>query len=181
MANSVAVMRLRLTLIAAVSASLVAGAGLARPRVGEVIAGGCRQGQCAWLRILATPPPRPFPEGVLRAITVRRGFSTHLDGSVPRRPPLARIDWDTVSRDNLVFCSTRRPAFGFEGEQGLIVHFLDLYDLAGYQMSSADLYMRLCHQRPGLPRAALLRRLGYRPGTRNEQVENATVATMTRF
>ena len=44
------------------------------------------------------------------------------------------------------------------------------------------LYMRLCHGRDSLPAAAaMLRRLGYRPGTRSEQIENGDVETMTRF
>ena len=60
-------------------------------------------------------------------------------------------------------------------------HFLDLFDLGGYQMGSAALYARFCHGRDGVPEAAVLRALGYAPGTRSEQVETADIAELTRF
>ena len=78
-------------------------------------------------------------------------------------------------------CSRVRPAYAFETETGgFLVHYLDLYDLAGYQMASATLYMRVCHDR-GPAGAAVLRRLGYRPGTRSEQTEGEHLEALTRF
>jgi len=134
------------------------------------------------MRIVAVGAVVRVPAGALRSIVVRRGVSTHPDGNLPRRARDARIEWEAADQAEYAFCSARRPAYAFgrEGE-GLIVHFLDLFDLAGYQYASAGLYMRLCHGRERLPRAAVLRRLGYRPGTRSEQVEGATPGTMTRF
>ena len=44
-----------------------------------------------------------------------------------------------------MFCSTARPAYAFEEDGQLITHYLDLYDLAGYQQSSGLLYARFCH------------------------------------
>ena len=60
-------------------------------------------------------------------------------------------------------------------------HFLDLFDLAGYQEASARLYMRMCHGLAALPPPRRLRALGYRPGTRNEQAELASVEALARF
>lgn len=120
-------------------------------------------------------------EGRLRRIVGRSGGSTHLDGAIPARPPAA-TEWERAEKTGYAFCSTRRPAFAFAGEDGkLILHFLDLFDLAGYQYPSAGLYMRLCHGLAEVPKPRRLRAMGYRPGTRSDQVEGASVETMTRF
>lgn len=161
--------------------SLAAAISAAPPRAGETVLAGCRQGQCAWLRIAAVAPPQRFPEGVLRGIDVRRGISTHLDGALPSGPRGVRIEWDGGVHSEYAFCSARRPAYAFHGGDGLIVHFLDPFDLAGYQYATAGLYMRLCHGLARLPSPRAMRRLGYRPGTRSEQVENGDVGTLTRF
>ena len=150
--------------------------------VGRTILAGCRQGECRWLRISDMTTTARVGEGELRRLVVRRGTSVHLDGDVPRREREARIDWLAADSVDYAFCSTVRPAYAFERENGgLLVHFLDPFDLAGYQMASAGLYMRFCHDRDRLPDADGLRRMGYRPGTRSEQVEDATLETMTRF
>lgn len=159
-----------------------AGASHAQPRAGQTILAGCRQGGCAWLRVTRVEPVTRVPQGALVSMVGRRGGSTHLDGNLPNRASDARIEWERADRTAYAFCSTRRPAYAFEDEdQGLVVHFLDLFDLGGYQYSSAGMYMRLCHGRASIPSAAVLRRLGYRPGTRSEQVENGSRETMTRF
>ena len=174
-------MRLALPLLAALAA-LFAAPAAARPAAGQLILSGCRQGECAWLRVLRVENAGRVPQGALVRMRVRRGSSTHLDGNLPSRPADARIEWEPGEGVSYAFCSVRRPAFAFarRGER-LLVHFLDLFDLGGYQEASGRLYMRLCHGRGDVPRAAVLRRLGYRPGTRSEQVEDATPETMTRF
>ena len=171
-----------LPLIAAVAVTLPAASTFARPRPGQIIATSCRQGECSWLRVLSVEPGAAGPGGRLIRMTARRGSSTHADGNFPVGPRGARIVWEETDEVGYAFCSTRRPAFGFAPQgEGLIVHFLDLYELAGYQEASARLYMRLCHSRGDVPRAATLRRMGYRPGTRNEQIENAAPEAMIRF
>jgi hypothetical protein len=159
------------------------GIGQALPELaGRNILAGCRQGECRWLRIIAVESVARQPEGELRRMVVRRGISTHHGGNLPERAGDASIEWQAGDTAEFAFCSTRRPAYAFERDGGgLLVHFLDPFDLAGYQYVSAGLYMRLCHGRERLPGAAGLRRLGYAPGTRSEQVEDATLATMTRF
>lgn len=163
--------------------AIPAGMALAQPRAGETILAGCRQGACIWMRVARVEPVTRVAQGALVRIVARRGVSLHPDGDIPRRPGRAEIEWDAVTGEAYAFCSTRRPAYAFweEGEEGLIVHFLDLFDLAGYQYSSAGMYLRLRHGRTSLPPEAALRRLGYRPGTRSEQVENGSRETMTRF
>jgi hypothetical protein len=174
---------MRLTHLCAAVAALAAPAILlaARPMVGETILSGCRQGECAWLRVLRLGAPTSVPQGVLRPIEVRRGISVHLDGKLPNRARDALIEWEARGSTNYAFCSTRRPAYAFESDGELIVHFFNLFDLGGYQYNSAQLYMRLCHGRMSLPNNAALRRLGYRPGTRSEQVEARSPEVMTRF
>ncbi len=73
-------------------------------------------------------------------------------------------------------CRPMRSApHAFENEEGeIIVHFLDLLNLAGYQRAYAGQYMRLCHARARLPGPQALRALGHRPGTRSEQIERRT-------
>lgn len=149
---------------------------------GRTILAGCRQGECQWLRIVSVDSVLRLPEGELRRMVVRRGVSTHLDGNLPDRPERASIQWQADDMAEHAFCSNRRPAYAFDRDGGgRLVHFLDPFDLAGYQYVSAGLYMRLCHGRERVPDAAGLRRLGYAPGTRSEQVEDATLATMTDF
>jgi len=175
-------MRFAPPLVALLAALLAATPAVARPGPGQVILSGCRQGECSWLRVLRVENAGRVPQGALIRMGARRGTSTHLDGNLPVGARGTRIEWEPGEGGSYAFCSVRRPAFAFAraGER-LLVHFLDLFDLGGYQEASGRLYMRLCHGRGDVPRAAVLRRLGYRPGTRSEQVEDATPETMTRF
>jgi hypothetical protein len=149
---------------------------------GQTLRTGCRQGECGWLRVRNVSTVRTVPEGRLRRLVGRPGGSTHPDGAIPRSAASAKIAWQGKDKVSYAFCSTRRPAFAFEDEDGkLIVHFLDLFDLGGYQYSSAGLYMRLCHGLAEVPQARRLRALGYRAGTRSGQLESADVDAITRF
>jgi len=161
--------------------AIPAGVAAAGPRVGKTILSGCRQGECAWLRVLGVGPPAATTEGVLRRMTARRGTSLHPDGNLPEGARHARIEWEAGEQVNYAFCSRLRPAFAFQSGQDLVIHYLDLFDLAGYQQASGALYMRLCHDRKSVPGAAGLRKLGYQSGTRSEQAEAATPEAMTRF
>lgn len=176
---------MRNSLLAAALLALAAAAAAAAqpplPRLeNRILLSGCRQGQCAWIRILSLTRAAAVPQGELRRIALRRGFSRHPDGALPANERRARIEWDAGTRTDYVFCSTARPAYAFQDEDGaLVIHYLDLFDLGGYQTASGTLYMRFCHDRALSPRA--LRALGYRPGTRSEQVEDGAADDLTRF
>ena len=155
---------------------------------GQTILAGCRQGECVWMRIGEVTRVATVPQGELRRMTSRRGSSLHLDGNLPDREADAAIEWEAEERADYAFCSVERPAYAFEekedeGGRGLITHYLDLYDLPGYQTVSGRLYLRLCHGAEG--EAALetqaLGRLGDQPGTRSEQTAGGAPEDMTRF
>ena len=174
--------RLAAAALAASIAAAAADAPLAAQARAQVILGGCRQGECSWLRLVRVATVRTVPQGRLRQIVVQRGASLHLDGRLPGRPGQARIAWEAAARNEYAFCSTRRPAYAFPDEDGgLIVHYLDLFDLAGYQLGSGRLYMRFCHGRASVPEPARLRRMGYRPDTPSWQAEGETLDALTRF
>ena len=173
---------LTLAAVAAVSSCAAPAAEQPAGLEGRTIRSGCRQGECSWLRIVRIETAESRSEGELRRIVARSGRSVHGNGGIPRRASDARIGWEPSDGSSFAFCSTRRPAFAFpDDDGGLIVHFLDPFALAGYQESSALLYMAVCHGSPALPREAALRALGYRPGTRSEQIEGADLEAMTRF
>lgn len=151
---------------------------------GRVLAPSCRQGQCVWLRVGRVEGVAANPHGELRRVVARRGTSVHPDGSLPSgHGPGVRVAWERRDRPYHVFCSRERPAFAFDGGGGRhVLHYLDLFSLAGYQLSSATHYLRFCHDRAFDPEdQAALRRLGYRPGTRNDQVEDGAPEDLARF
>ena len=149
---------------------------------GRVILSGCRQGQCAWLRFVRLERVRSLSDGELRRLVARRGFSRY---GFDAEPPSefgdgVEVAWEPADASAYAFCSTARPSYAFADEDGgLILHRLDLFDLAGYQTASATLYMRICHGRDyPWEDASALGRLGYRPGTPSEQREVASPAEM---
>jgi len=166
----------------------LAAAPPARPRLpnlaGRVLLVGCRQGECVWLRVARVERVAANSHGQLRRIVGRRGLSLYANGIPPRGYSRAiRIRWSARDHREYAFCSIERPAHAFPDERGrLILHYLDLFSVAGYQLSSATTYMRLCHNRAfNEEDRAVLRRLGYRPGTRHDQVEDASPEDLARF
>lgn len=151
---------------------------------GRVLAPSCRQGQCVWLRMVRIETVAANSHGELRRGVARRGTSTHPNGDPPEAFDAALpVRWERRDSSYYAFCSRERPAFAFAGGGGrYVLHYLDLFGLAGYQMSSATLYVRFCHDRAFDPEnAASLRRLGYRAGTRSEQVEDGAPEDLARF
>jgi hypothetical protein len=149
---------------------------------GRTLLVGCRQGECRWLSVSAFDSVTVLPQGELRRLRARAGSSYHPDGAIPATAAGAKIAWEKGTETDYAFCSRVRPAYAFtDGRGRLTVHFLDLFDLAGYQYSSAELYMRLCHGLGALPSARALRAMGYRPRTRSGQIEARGPEIMTRF
>lgn len=159
---------------AAALTAFPAAAQVPLPRLeNRVLLGGCRQGECGWLRVVSLSRGTRVPQGELRRIVVRRGNSPDPGAGRPR------VAWEPGTRTDYVFCSTARPAYAFQSDGELVTHYLDLFDLGGYQQNSARAYARFCHGRELTARQ--LRALGYRPGTRSEQTEGGRPEDLTRF
>ena len=168
--------RFQSVVVLAVLASAAAAAEAQTPvpdLAGRELLVSCRQGECVWGRFLGVTRVSAIPQGELRRARIRTATG-------PERGTRRRLVWEEARTDH-VFCSRVRPAYGFQTEAGgFLIHYLDLFDLAGYQMASATLYMRVCHDR-GFPTPAVLRRLGYRAGTRSEQIEGGAPQDLARF
>jgi hypothetical protein len=150
-------------------------AAVGAPTGAIIVLVGCRQGGCLWERRLSERR-LPTAGGTLIEFVSDTGRSVHPDGEVPEAHEAGiAIEW-SGRRTTYVRCSATAPMLAFSGEgDGLIVHHLDLFATAGYNYSSAQTYMRTCHDRDYVEDEQVLRALGYRPGTRNEQVEAAGV------
>ncbi|HEY5712840.1 MAG TPA: hypothetical protein VIT38_13180 [Allosphingosinicella sp.] len=150
---------------------------------GRVLVVGCRQGECRWSRVARVEEVATGPQGALRRLVAREGTSRYADEAPEAYNSAVPIEWVAADHSDYAFCSRERPAYAFPDEEGhYLLHYLDLFDLAGFQLASARAYMRICHdeQYDGED-TALLQRLGYRPGTRNEQVENGNPRDLARF
>lgn len=150
---------------------------------GRVLSVGCRQGECVWLRVARVETMSAGPHGELRRLAGREGRSLYADEAPEAYSAAVPVQWEAGDASSYAFCSTERPAYAFPDETGaLILHYLDLFDLGGYQLASARMYMRICHDLPfDGEETAPLRSLGYRPGTRSEQVEDAAPGDLARF
>lgn len=176
----------RAILVAAALASGAATAAAANPGTKGAAAfparaeiAECRQGACFWRKTIGVRTVKTTSDGELKIERTYVGESDHRDGSAPTRfAPGIAIQWEAAPVETYVFCSRKQPAIAFKdrwggGAGGWYAHLLDPFETYGYNRGSAATYMRVCH---GAKRGAelggrLLRRLGYRPGTRNEQVD----------
>lgn len=142
---------------------------------------GCRQDVCSWEKLLAVRTVRRTSRGTLKVEETYQGTIVHRDGSYAETYSSALpIEWEKAPVQTYVFCSTQQPSTAFkdrwEGGSGRwIGHLLNLYETYGYNTPSAQTYMRVCHgidfHRRDIDK--VLSRLGYRPGTRDEQVDLA--------
>lgn len=135
----------------------------------------CHMGECSWSREVSNQPVRTTRGGTLRKYVEFSGMSVHPDDYPVGWSPSVRIKWDKKPDVDYVFCSRRQPALAFRNDKPGpgIAHALDLFNLAGYNTASAVTYLRACHNLDLNARdiEKRLRALGYRPGTRSEQVE----------
>ena len=150
---------------------------------GQILPVGCRQGECVWLRAARVETVSASPRGELRRLAGREGRSLYGDEAPDAYSASVPVQWEARDKSSYAFCSTERPAYAFPDESGaLILHYLDLFDLGGYQMASARMYMRICHDVAfDGEDAVALRSYGYRPGTRSGQVEDAAPGDLARF
>lgn len=133
----------------------------------------CRMTECVWSTTVANVAIRTTSAGSLRKITAFRGTSVHRDDLPSRFDESIPIAWGKRPSDEYAFCSRSRPALAFRSGRRWVAHALDLFDLPGYHMASAVSYLRACHgveyDREDIEQ--VIRGLGYRPGTRSDQVE----------
>jgi hypothetical protein len=105
---------------------------------GRTILASCRQGECRWLRIAEVASVSKQAQGELRRMRARAGLSYHPNGDTPKSAARTAIEWERSEQVDYAFCSTKRPAYGFSDRRGgLVVHYFDLFDLAGYQYATA--------------------------------------------
>jgi hypothetical protein len=156
-------------MITFVMAALAAPAGPA-PRLVY-----CHMMECSWSKPVSNVEIRSTPAGTLRRVAALRGTSVHRDDYPSRYHPSVPIAWEKAAKVDYVLCSRTQPAMAFRSGKRWVAHALDLFNLGGYNTASAIGYLRACHgvdyDRSDIDE--VMRRLGYRPGTRSEQVEIA--------
>jgi hypothetical protein len=133
----------------------------------------CHMMECTWSKPVSNAAIRSSRGGTLRKVVSRDGASVHRDDYPSRFDSSLRIDWKKAPTTQYVLCSRSRPAVAFRSGERWIAHALDLFRLGGYNTPSAVIYLRACHgvdyDRSDIDK--VMRGLGYRPGTRGEQVE----------
>lgn len=163
------------------AAALCVSSGAAADRgLGPVKLIECRMDECSWSRLVSNTHVVKKGDEQLRKYVTMDGHSAHPDDIYPTRySERVRIDWERRPVTTYVLCSRRRPAIAFQDRSDSrkkgrwYAHYLDLFSLFGYNRSSAVIYADACHKLAFNFGDAekTLRRLGYRPGTRNEQVD----------
>ena len=135
----------------------------------------CHMMECSWSKPVSNVAVRTTPAGTLRKVAAIRGASVHRDDYPSRYHASIRIAWEKDAKVDYMLCSRTQPAFAFRSGKRWIAHALDLFSLGGYNTPSAIAYLRACHgveyDRSDIDK--VMRGLGYRPGTRSEQVEIA--------
>jgi hypothetical protein len=133
----------------------------------------CRMMECSWSRPVSNVAIRSTSSGTLRKLTAFRGTSVYRDEPPSGFDESIPIEWEKRPSAQYVLCSPSQPALAFRSGKRWIAHALDLFDLPGYHIASATGYLRACHgvdyDRPDIDE--VIRGLGYRSGTRSEQVE----------
>ncbi len=152
--------------------ALAAAAAPARPAPRLVY---CHMMECSWSKPVSNAAVRSTERGTLRKVSAVRGTSVHRDDYPSRYQPSIRIAWEKAAAVDYVLCSRTQPAMAFRSGKRWIAHALDLFNLGGYNTASAVTYLRACHgvdyDRSDIEK--VMRGLGYREGTRSEQVEIA--------
>jgi len=153
-------------------AMALAAAALAGPEPRLVY---CHMMECSWSKPVSNVAVRTTPRGTLRKVVAIQGTSVHRDDYPSRYQASIRIGWEKPATQ-YVLCSRSQPAFAFRSGKRWVAHALDLFNLGGYNTASATAYLRACHgveyDREDIEK--VIRGLGYRPGTRGEQVEIAS-------
>jgi hypothetical protein len=144
----------------------------------QVMTYGCHMEECWWFKEKSRVSVLRNRDGELVRYTTLEGSSGHPDDNYPDHYS-PRLGVRFKEKTQYVFCSRTRPSIGFRvddgpyGGAGWIGHLLDLFELYGYNGSSAITYLRACHRlnaaRPDIH--SVLRRFGYHRGTPSMQIE----------
>jgi hypothetical protein len=155
----------------------------ADPYAGAEVA-ECRQGECTWEKVLSVRSLQETVDGELKVEETYVGSSRDDGTGTGRYSPKLAIAWEKPVVQTYVFCSLKQPGLAFKdrwGDGKWIGHLLDPYDTYGYNQGSVRTYMKVCHgldfYRKDITK--VLQRIGYRPGTRNEQVDLASPKDLT--
>lgn len=138
----------------------------ARPATAEPLLGNCHMGSCSYSREIRRAIMRETPAGRLFRVTLLGGEQGEAGDDGPSED--APIVWNREPHDIFVFCSTRLPAvmMRLPGRRTLQT---DLLDLGGPEaittilVSSANIYMEICHGLRDRDLADETAGLGYRP------------------
>ena len=136
----------------------------------------CHMMECSWSRLVSNRVVARQGAEQLREYVTIDGQSEHRGGDYPSRySARVGIKWEAKAVTTYVLCSKARPAIAFrdrwepQSKGRWYGHYLDLFSLYGYNTSSAVIYAAACHNIDYSEKA--LKRLGYRSGTRSEQVD----------
>jgi hypothetical protein len=156
-----------------ISLAIALGAAAAAAPAPDLVQ--CRMMECVWSRPVSNVAVRSASAGTLRKVTALRGASGYRDEPPSGFDESIPIEWEKRASVQYVLCSTSRPALAFRSGKRWVAHALDLFDLPGYHTASAIGYLRACHgidyHREDIDK--VIQGLGYRPGTRSDQVEIA--------
>jgi hypothetical protein len=140
----------------------------------------CHMDECSWSRLVSNRVVARRGREQLRAYVTIDGQSNHRGSEYPTHySKRVHVAWEAKPVTTYVLCSRARPGIAFQdrwdraAKGRWYAHYLDLFDLYGYNTSSAVIYAAACH---GIDfnfgdAEKALRKLGYRPGTRSEQVD----------
>jgi hypothetical protein len=132
----------------------------------EPLLGNCHMDSCSYSREIGRETLRETPAGRLLRVTLLGGEQGEAGDDGPSEE--APIVWDREPHDIFVFCSTRLPAVMLRVPHQRALQ-TDLLDLAGPSaisdllISSANLYMQICHGLRDRDLSEEIAGLGYHP------------------
>lgn len=159
-----------MTMIASTIAALMTLAAgplaASSPADAEPLLGNCRMDSCSFSREISRETLRETRAGRLLRVTLLGGEQGEASDAGPDDE--APIVWNRAPHDIFVFCSTRLPAVMMRvaGQHSLQVDLLDLGGpeaITNILVSSANLYMDICHGLRGRELSEETAGLGYRP------------------
>lgn len=153
--------------VAAPQPSPAATPAAVTPAVGEPMLGNCHMDICSFSREVRRETVRETPAGRLLRVTLLGGSQSGASDAGPADEDVPII-WQRQPHDIFVFCSTALPAvmMRVDGRRTLQSDILDLVGPTGIPqdlVTSANIYMRICHGVDGFDALEGGTHLGYHP------------------